>query len=427
MNKRLQALQKARLEKIAAMEALLNGAEAARGTGALLNEEEQKRFDALNAERSELDAHVAREHILLEAQRNAPSIQVGTERETTKPFASLGEQLKAIVDAGTPGGKVDPRLFGAASGASANVGSDGGFMIQKDFAIDLLNKGQESGVLSSRCDSTELSENSDSLEVLTVDETSRANGSRWGGVRIYRRAEAETVAASRPKMGTWERKLEDMMGIAYATDRLLQDAPAMAGIFQQAFSDELGFVLDDEIFRGTGVGQCQGVVGAPSTVTQAAEGGQTADTIVSANVMKMWARVPLRSRIRGIWVYNIEVEPQLGQLQIGSGTANTLVYMPPGGLSQQPFGTIYGRPAIPIEHASAIGDVGDFAFLDLSQYKLIRKGGIQQDESIHVRFLYGERAFRWITRVNGAPKWKAPLTPYKGANTLSPFVVLAAR
>jgi hypothetical protein len=47
--------------------------------------------------------------------------------------------------------------------------------------------------------------------------------------------------------------------------------------------------------------------------------------------------------------------------------------------------------------------------------------------SVHVAFLTDESIFRFIYRVDGQPIWNAALTPFKGSNTLSPFVVLAAR
>jgi HK97 family phage major capsid protein len=359
------------------------------------------------------------------------------DRGAKQPYASLGEQLQDIV--AVSGGNAVPRgglaqakerlmnITAAASGGSATSGPDGGFLIQKDFTVDLMKDGFETGVLSSRCSETPIGANADGLEVSYVDETSRATGSRWGGVQIYRAAEAETVTSKKVKIGKWECRLEDLMGLAYLTERLMQDAPAMGNVFQEAFRDEFGFVIDDEIYRGTGAGQCMGVLNAGCTVSQAKEVGQINDTIVAENIINMWSRVPLRSRLRGIWVYNLEAEPQLQQMVIGVGASAQPVYMPPGGLSQLPYGTIYGRPAIPLEQASAIGDVGDIAFLDLTKYKLITKGGIQADESIHVRFINNERTFRWVARVNGAPKIKSALTPYKGTNTLSPFVVLAAR
>ena len=370
-------------------------------------------------------------------------IRVGKDREAERPFAHLGEQLSAIAAAyapngvsigGLPGGQVDKRLHkisAAVSGASTAVGGDGGWLIQKDFTVDLNKNAFESGALVSRCSQTEIGANSDGLEVVTINETSRATGSRWGGVRIYRVAEADSVTKSKPKIGKWESRLEDLMGVAYMTNRLLQDAPAMASVFSEAYTDEFAFVIDDEVFRGTGAGQCMGILNAPATVSVGKETGQDAATIVAENIMNMWARVLPRSKASpvGAWFVNTETSPQLQQMQIGTGVSGTLVYMAPGGLSGSPYGSIYGKPVVEIEHASALGTVGDISYLDLARYKLITKGGIEAADSIHVRFLYNERTFRWVTRVNGAPKDSSPITPYKGTSgkTLSSFVTLATR
>ena len=75
----------------------------------------------------------------------------------------------------------------------------------------------------------------------------------------------------------------------------------------------------------------------------------------------------------------------------------------------------------------AVGTVGDIILADMSQYRLIRKGGVQGAQSQHVRFLYGENVFRWVMRVNGKPLWNAPLTVAKGSLQRSPFVTLATR
>jgi HK97 family phage major capsid protein len=109
------------------------------------------------------------------------------------------------------------------------------------------------------------------------------------------------------------------------------------------------------------------------------------------------------------------------------GTGGSPVYMPPGGASVAPYGTLFGRPVVPVEYCSTVGDVGDVVLADFSQYVTIDKGGMQSASSIHVRFLNDEQVLRFIYRVDGEPTWKSPLTPFKGSNTLSPFVTLAAR
>jgi HK97 family phage major capsid protein len=88
---------------------------------------------------------------------------------------------------------------------------------------------------------------------------------------------------------------------------------------------------------------------------------------------------------------------------------------------------IFGRPAIEVEYAEAVGTVGDIACVDLSRYRLLRKGGVEQASSMHVYFSTGEQAFRAFYRVDGQAVPRAALTPFKGSATLSPFVVLATR
>src|SRR5260221_252608 len=220
-----------RAKVITAMNAMLDAAEASIGGAvAVLAAEDETKYNALQAELTALDGSITREKQLIEATRTMPTITDMHIRGADEKFTSLGENLKAIVAASSPrgafegAGEVDPRLYGAVSGASANVGPDAGFLIRTEYAVELISKGEKAGALSSRCSTTELGQNSDSLEVVTLDDYSRATGSRWGGVRVYRRAEADTVTATQPKFGRWESRLEDMMGLAYITERAMQDA-----------------------------------------------------------------------------------------------------------------------------------------------------------------------------------------------------------
>ena len=65
--------------------------------------------------------------------------------------------------------------------------------------------------------------------------------------------------------------------------------------------------------------------------------------------------------------------------------------------------------------------------MDFTQYAVAEKGGIQTDSSIHVNFVYDETVLRFVLRIGGLPLWNSALTPFKGTNTQSPYVVLATR
>lgn len=417
-----------------------------------LTAEQQTKYDAAWTEYQSLKAQVARAEALETEEKRLAEIPDGQkglrpdpatgakgsgitdihDRKLDEPWGSFGAQLKSIAEANMPadrGGKIDPRLLEqkAALGGSASVPSDGGYLIHPTYAQMIMDQGYQTGVLASRCDPVDIGEGSDSLEVPYIDETSRANGQRWGGVQVYRAAEADAVAASKPKIGKMETRLEDLKGLAYATERLLRDSVAMSSIYMRAFSEEFGYVLDDEILNGDGNGRCLGILKSPALVTISKEAGQAAATLLWPNVTKMRSRIWVRSRGNYIWVHNQDIEPAMASMTIPVGTGGLPVYLPASGASGQPYDTLFGRPLIPIEQAETLGTKGDIAAVDLSQYQLVRKGAMEAASSMHVRFIYDEMTFKFTMRVNGQPKWKTAKTPAKGTNSVSPFVALETR
>ena len=360
-----------------------------------------------------------------------PQGNLPTPQEKKDSFLTFGEQLAAVMRAGSPSPYIDPRLRtnvrGAATGMSEGVPSDGGFLVQQEFTADVLKRAYETGQVASRCRRIPIGDNANGLKINGVAETSRATGSRWGGVRAYWIGEADEKKLSAPKFQQIELNLKKLIGLCYATDELLQDATALESVIRQAFAEEFGFMLDDACVNGIGGGQPLGILASPSLVTVTKETGQNAKTIVYENIVNMWSRLWARSRPNAVWFINQDVEPQLFSMGITIGTGGAPAYLPPGGLSGQPYGTLFGRPVIAIEQCQTLGSAGDVILADFSEYILIDKGGMQSASSIHVRFVYDESIFRFVYRVDGQPTWKNVLTPYKGSNSLSPFVTLAAR
>lgn len=381
-------------------------------------------LEALQAEEEKLaaeDATLARQGAGGAGRR----IELHDNRED-KPWASFGEQMQAIVRAGSPGGSIDPRLFKAGpTGGNTTVGADGGFAVQTDYSSMLMEKAVESAQLLPLCDSVECSENSDRMEAPYIDETSRATGSRWGGVQVFRRAEADTVADKKPKIGKFELELEDIMGLAYLTGREIRDARVMEQVTVKAFQSEVAFKIDDEILNGTGVGMMTGILEADCLVEHAIVAGQGAKTIKTRNISDMWASMPARLKAGAIWIGNGEITPQLDELSIPAGAAA----LEPRFITYDAQGTlrIKGRPFVEIEQCSALGQVGDFMLVNMKEYLILTKGGLKTDVSIHARFVYDEQVIRFLVAINGKPKAKAAIAPYKGEKSKSAFVALAAR
>jgi HK97 family phage major capsid protein len=340
-------------------------------------------------------------------------------------FKTLGDQLMAVRRHFT-GGLTDERLR-APSGMGETDPSAGGFPVQVDFAQTILQRIYDMGEVASRVFRLNISTNANGIKVPGIDETSRATGSRWGGVQAYWLGEGDPIGASRPKFRLIELDLKKLGALWFVTDELMQDASMLTGIANEAFAQELTFTLEDAVLRGTGAGQPQGFMNSNSVITVPIEKGQAPTTLLYQNLLNMWARMWARSRLNAVWFINQDVEPQLYAVNQVIGTAGVPVYLPPGGISEKPYATLFGKPVIPIEYASTLGTPGDIILADLSQYLMVDKNAMQQMSSIHVRFVSDEMTFRLTYRVDGQSIWQAPLTPYQGTQTKSPFIILAKR
>ncbi len=351
-----------------------------------------------------------------------------TEVKVTKdagdqPWRSLGEQLMAVKNFAVDGVR-DARLK-APTGASEGTPSDGGFLVQTDYSTNLIEKTFNTSQILSRIYRMPVSGNSNAMKIPAVADSSRADGSRSGGIQAYWAGEAGTKTPSQPAFGQVSLELKKLVGLCYATDELLQDASALESWIGRAFANEFDFKIADAIINGDGAAKPLGILNAPCLVTVTAETGQGATTLVAENIVKMWARRFGPNTSNYVWLINQDVEPQLYTMGLAVGSGGIPVYMPAGGLSAAPYGTLFGKPVIPCEQAATLGTAGDVILADLSQYIAIDKGGIQSASSIHVKFTTDETAFRFVYRIDGQPMWAAALTPYKGTgNTQSPFIVL---
>lgn len=332
------------------------------------------------------------------------------------PF-TFGQFLTAVKNAAYAPHMTDKRLFAMkATGLNEAVPSEGGFIVPQDIAPGILQNMWGTGSLLNLMSPVSVSGNG--LVINAIDETSRVNGSRMGGVRGYWIAEAGTKVSSKPKFREINLRLKKIAALMYATDELLADANALESWIVNNVPAELRFVAEDAIINGTGAGMPLGILQSGALVSAART---DANEIDSFDITRMWAR-----RYPGVndyvWLCNASIAPQLYNMTLG----NYPVYLPPGGFSGNMYGTLMGRPVIETEYNPALGSVGDILLVSPSQYAMINKGGIEAASSIHVQFVTDETAFRFVYRMDGQPAWDTPVTPFKGSDTVSPFVALLA-
>ena len=340
-------------------------------------------------------------------------------------WKSFGEQLQAVASTVIEQ-KMDNRLIKAPSGLNEGTGAEGGFLVQPEFSNELIKLTHETGILIK--DVRVIPISGIQIVLNALKETSRANGSRWGGIQAYWTSEAGSMTKSKPEFRQIDLKLNKLTGLCYSTEELLADASALEAVVKEGFGEEFGFKIDDAIINGTGVGMPKGVLNSGAYISVDKDSGQTADTFTATNAMNIWTRMPAKNRAKAKWYMNQDVETQLFQLNLKLGTGAVPVFLPPTGLTKAINGTLFGRPIEFIEQAATLGDVGDVMLLDLKEYILIRKRtGVDAASSVHVRFLYDETTFRFIYRVDGQPIWNNALTSFKGSVTRSPYVGVAER
>lgn len=340
-----------------------------------------------------------------------------------QPFESDGHFFAAVRTAALYPGRADERLQSRkvvdATGMSEGVPADGGYLIRPETSSKWLENMFSTGEILRRISRDPIGANSNGMVYNGIDETSRVNGSRKGGITSGWLGEGGTLSGSKPKFRQVELKLRKAGSLVYATDEQLQDTANLESMLNRMVPEELLFVAEDGVYEGLGGGQPLGIMISPCLISVTR---LDANTVKYADVIKMWAR-----RYTGVkdyaWFVNQAVMPQLDSLSLTVGS----VEVPPRFIDYSPEGVMRmkGAEVIEVEYASALGTVGDILLASLSQYQAIDKGGVQSASSIHVQFLTDETAFRFIYRFDGKPLWHSAVTPFKGTDTVSPFVALS--
>jgi len=347
-------------------------------------------------------------------------------------FRTFGDFAQVVRASSHKGAQVDQRLIMNAptSVSTEGVGADGGFLVPPDYRAEIWQKvaGEES--LISRTDQWATSKNS---IVVPADETTPWDSS--GGIQAYFESEAGQITQSKVALKDKTLRLNKLTALIPVSEELFEDAAGLDAYLRKKVGEKFDFKLTLKLIQGTGAGEPLGILNANSLVSVAKESGQAADTVVTENINKMYARMYAPLIPYSIWLINQDVQPQLDSMTLrvlnAAGTdyvGGGPVYMPPGGLADAPYGRLKGRPVIPTQGCETLGDKGDIIFVALKEYWTgVKSGGIRSDVSIHLWFDYDVMAYRFILRIGGMPWWKDYITPRDGTNYLSWAVTLDER
>jgi len=317
----------------------------------------------------------------------------------------------------------------AGTGQVAGIASDGGMFLTGKTMVEFMDRGFNNSEVLKRCRRVTLGAGDAWAELIDIDETSRADGSRQGGIRVYTEAELGEYDSS--KTGFQKTRIEPkkLTGLIYLSDEINMHAPLIGQEVGRLFEKDFAFVKQDQVLEGTGAGTALGIKNADCKVSVDKEDGQLPDTIVTENILDMIQRFQPNSGGKPAWLYNRNCFRQLQTMTYDVGTGGVLskLFTPPR--DQTGIGSIWGWPAIPIEQAETLGDAGDIWLTDFSDYIVADKGDVLQAISMHVKFIYGQIALRFTAYFDGTPRLVSAITPFKGtsSHTVSPFVRIEAR
>ncbi len=392
-----------------------------------LTEEEVTSYEAMEKEYDNNEKEISRLQALADREAkarepvNTPVVTAVSE-SLPKPYKNLVAQLADVKAAAQ--GMVSENLIKVnnAMGGSEGIGTEGGFAVQTDFAGVLMESAAKAGEILPRVDSYPVTDGSNSVKWIDIDEDD-VSETVFGGVRVYWAAEAAQVSASHPKLSEKELKLEKLMGFAYATYELDADSSFVNTLYNRAFALAIQRALEAAIVSGDGVGKPLGFLKSGALVTIAKETGQLKETVNWKNLSAMYHRI-LR-KTDAVWLVHPDVHEQFDFLEFPVGTGGVPVYLP--ATQAGSLDILRGKTIVESDHCSALGTVGDVNFVDLSQYMLAYKGGVDAATSIHVQFLTAENCFRFIFRANGMPKRNKALTIKNSSKQRSPYITLATR
>jgi HK97 family phage major capsid protein len=429
-------------------ERTLEAAKANRG--GLLNDQDEADLTAIEKERTETESLVAKREAFEKRERDLANrkaeravgagrrsqpeggggstmrvehVKANWEDDPKRGFRDHREFLSCVMAVGS-GRKIDPRLIPMAAAGSDEQGAysdpHGGFLVPVGVAPGILSIGPEADPLLDKITPITMSAPTVKFNArVDKDHTSSVSG----GLTVARTPETVDGTSSRMKFDQVVLTANEEVGLAYATETILTDSPeSFVAILAAGFRDEYAANAMNERINGTGVGERQGALTTPCSISVAKESGQAADTIVVENIDKMAARCWRYGE--AVYLANHNTRPQLRGLVRNVGTGGSVVNY----FSQSPGGAelLDGRPIFFTEFAKTVGDLGDIILGVWSQYLEGTYQTERFDESMHVRFVARERAFRFYRRNDGQWWWKSALTP-KNGSTLSPVVLLAAR
>lgn len=301
-----------------------------------------------------------------------------------------------------------------------SIDSQGGVLVPEQWADEIYHAALEASIVRQRA--TVLKAGTDSLKVRKFTETDRSS-SLFGGITFewVEEREEKSASSSKPSLGLLELTPHKLVGGCWVSNELENDYAKFGEFFKFSFGQAQAFIEDDYFLWGTGAGTPLGALhannGSLITVTRNAIG-----FLDWTDIAHMAERLLPRSWESAAWLINPGVIDEL--LEATAPAANQATVLD---LNNR---LLWGIPFIVTEKAQAMGTQGDIALCDFAHGHYViadremRIAASRHVEVADVGFTTDETFWKIVLRVDGQPLMTNTITPYRGANTLSAFIVL---
>ena len=302
---------------------------------------------------------------------------------------------------------------------SSTTGSTGGF--------NMLVQ-QEQSVLTARAEISRLRQLAMVIPMMSrflswskLDLGRGAAGSSafFGGIVVYRTAEAETITETEAKFKEFTLEAKELHGYVEIPKATIQDSPASLEAFyrgQNGFGGAFGWREEWEALRGDGVNQMLGAINAPCKIEVSRN---TGSDFLFVDAVTMLSKMLLSGMDKVEWWMSQSVMPKLFQMKDAN---NNYIWMPNAvnGMPER----LLGHKINWTEKLPALGTKGDVMLNDFSWFVLGDREGFELDISDDFKFQSHMVAFKATERNHGAPWLDAAITLADGSSTVSPFVIL---
>lgn len=293
------------------------------------------------------------------------------------------------------------------------VDSAGGVIVPPKWADEIFHIALEESIVRRRA--VVLPTTSDNIQVPRFVETSRAT-SLLGGIKFYwiKETEDKGARAEDPALGLMKLNAHEGVATFYVSNNLQSDVPAFEKFMKTALGRAVGFYEDAAYIWGTGVGQPIGIMpsNAILKVSRVAVG-----KVDISDIGNLAERLLPASHQKAVWLINQTVLTEwFNMVAVAANVAAVI------DLAKM---LCLGKPIIVTEKCASLGTEGDIILADFSHY-LIGDRELVISASQHVPNYWQRNMTFWklVIRVDGQPTYEQPMTPYKGAKTISAFVTL---